>query len=64
MLTTLPFQSPSTSRYLIGHGHSPNTFFDVMRYCMSLGAYTVHINSQQEHEDIKQLIVDYKYKGR
>ena len=54
-----PISSTSTSRYLIGHGHSPNNFFDVMQYCMSLGGYTVHINSYEEHEDMKNLIQTY-----
>ena len=40
-------------------GHGYNNYFDVMSHCMSLAAYTVHINSHQEHEDIKQRIREY-----
>ena len=54
------FQLPDiyyrNSRYLIGQDDSVTSFQSAMDKCISLGAHSVHINSEEEHDMIKEYI--------
>ena len=44
------------SRYLIGKNDHVTSFQSAMDKCISLGAHSVHINSEEEHDMIKEYI--------
>ena len=44
------------ARYLIGKDASVTTFENAMDKCLSIGAHSVHINSEEEHNMMKQYI--------
>ena len=52
-----PAQPAVSYRYNIGRGF--DSFSDAMEHCNKLGCYSVHINSQTEHEHIKGIIKSY-----
>ena len=44
------------SRYLIGQNDYVTSFQSAMDKCISLGAHSVHINTEEEHDMIKEYI--------